>query len=137
YLKPASDAFASPLSLTNKVTRGFKHPQLACLVCPVGWLDEFDNDSRFHPYLLYGKCIPHPHDWPLLLFNEETFDIEDLYTSFLCNEMLVRGWRLIFQGPSAVDGQALHKVTKRGNARINGMMQVTVPGLAYVVMLVC
>ncbi|KAF8525411.1 hypothetical protein JB92DRAFT_2702153, partial [Gautieria morchelliformis] len=82
--------------------------------------------------LIDGKHIPHPHDWPLLLFDEETFNIEDLITSFLRNEMLVRGWRLIFQGPSTVDGQASRKATKCGNAHINGMTQVTVPGLAYV-----
>ncbi|KAF8477616.1 hypothetical protein JB92DRAFT_2801164 [Gautieria morchelliformis] len=87
------------IGLNDKVTQGFKHPR--------------------SPKLANGKCVPHPHDWPLLLFDEATFDITNLCVSFLRNEMLA--WRMIFQGPSAVDGRTSNKATKRGNALRHGM----------------
>ena len=50
---------------------------------------------RFCQKLADGKCIiPNPHDWPLFLFNGGSFDITDLFASFLCNEMLV--WACVF-----------------------------------------
>ncbi|KAF8515305.1 hypothetical protein JB92DRAFT_3156078 [Gautieria morchelliformis] len=124
------------IGLNDKVTRGFKHPQIARLICPVSWLEDFDQDPEFRQKLADGKHIPHPHDWPLLLFDEATFDITNLCASFLRNEMLVRAWRMIFQGPSAVDGHTSNKATKRGNALHHGVKSVTVNALAYIATLV-
>ncbi|KAF8490296.1 hypothetical protein JB92DRAFT_3147897 [Gautieria morchelliformis] len=135
YLHPTSNPFSPPLSITDKVTRGFRHPQLARLICPLGWLAEFDDSEIFCQQLADGKKLAHPHDWPLFLFDEETFDMEDLFKSFLRNEILVRAWRLIFQGPSTLDGHPSPNA-KRGNACINGMKKVTVAALAYVATLV-
>ncbi|KAF8486634.1 hypothetical protein JB92DRAFT_1514945 [Gautieria morchelliformis] len=69
------------IGLNDKVTRGFKHPQSARLICPVSWLEDFDQDPEFHQKLADGKRIPHPHDWPLLLFDEATFNITNLCAS--------------------------------------------------------
>ncbi|KAF8532286.1 hypothetical protein JB92DRAFT_3244319 [Gautieria morchelliformis] len=135
YLRPTSNPFSPPLSITDKVIRGFRHPQLAHLIRPLGWLAEFDDSEIFRQQLADGKKLAHPHDWPLFLFDEETFDMEDLFKSFLCNEMLVQAWRLIFQGPSALDGHPSPNA-KRGNACLNGMKKVTVAALAYVATLV-
>ncbi|KAF8525620.1 hypothetical protein JB92DRAFT_2701435 [Gautieria morchelliformis] len=151
YLRPLSRAFAPPLGLTDKITRGFRHPQLARLICPLGWLEEFDTSESFRQQLADGKRMPHAHDWPLFLFNEETFDMDDLFKSFLRNDILIhicvlpcsrhqltpwQAWRLIFLGPSALDSHPSHKATRRGNAHINHMTRVTIPALAYISTLV-
>ncbi|KAF8526381.1 hypothetical protein JB92DRAFT_2805934 [Gautieria morchelliformis] len=124
------------IGLNDKVTQGFKHPQIPHLICPVSWLEDFDQDPEFRQKLADGKRVPHPHDWPLLLFDEATFDINNLCASFLRNEMLVRAWHMIFQGPSAVDGRTSNKATKCGNALHHGMKSVTVNALAYIATLV-
>ncbi|KAF8460696.1 hypothetical protein JB92DRAFT_3137451 [Gautieria morchelliformis] len=119
YLRPLSRAFAPPLGLTDKITRGFRHPQLSRLIFPwAGW-------KSLTPQLADGKRMPYAHDWPLFLFDEERFDMDDLFKSFLRNDILIHCTRW----PS-------RKVTRRGNARINHMTRVTVPALAYISTLV-
>jgi hypothetical protein len=44
---------------------------------------------------------------------------------------------MIFQGPSAINGKGPSaRATKKGNAQLNGMHEVTVPSIAYVATLV-
>ncbi|KAF8468742.1 hypothetical protein JB92DRAFT_2644730, partial [Gautieria morchelliformis] len=136
FLQPADKPFIPMMGLNDKVTRGFKHPQIAHLICPVSWLEDFDQDPKFRQKLADGTRIPHPHDWPLLLFDEVTFDITNLFASFLRDEMLVRAWHMVFQGSSSVDGRTLSKATKHGNALHHGMKSVTVNALAYIATLV-
>ncbi|KAF8575364.1 hypothetical protein K439DRAFT_1623658 [Ramaria rubella] len=45
-LHPKSVGFIPPLEPDDKLTRGFKHPELARLVCPVSWLAKFDTKER-------------------------------------------------------------------------------------------
>jgi Family of unknown function (DUF6698) len=46
--------------------------------------------ASFHQKLVDGKRMPHPHDLPLLLFDEATFDMDNLFNGFLRSEMLIR-----------------------------------------------
>ncbi|KAF8582596.1 hypothetical protein K439DRAFT_1618126 [Ramaria rubella] len=134
-LHPKSAAFFPALEPDDTVTQGFKHAELTHLICPQ-W--------------------PHPHDWLLLLFNKELFNMDDLFAIFLRNEMLVhicvsdltvflswcgnpavaQGWRMIFQGPRAVNGQPSGKSKKCGVSQMNNMKQVTIGGIAYISTLV-
>ncbi|KAF8574494.1 hypothetical protein K439DRAFT_1624282 [Ramaria rubella] len=156
-LCPKSTTFFPALEPDDKVTWGFKHPELAHLVCPMTWLSKFDEDPRsassriptlcpnpafnFYQSLADGKQRAHVHDWPLLLFNEELLDMDDLFTTFLHNEMLVR----VHVPDMTVDlclccdltisqGTWCHQWATLWE--IQEVRQVTVPGIAYICTLV-
>ncbi|KIJ35483.1 hypothetical protein M422DRAFT_144977, partial [Sphaerobolus stellatus SS14] len=62
----------------------------------------------------------------------------DLLEGFLRSEMLICGFHMVFQGPSAIDGRgpSAH-ATKKGNAQLNNMSKVTIPSISYTATLVC
>lgn len=46
-LMPIGKHFVPSLDRDDKATRGFRHPQLSRLICPVAWLEEFDESEEY------------------------------------------------------------------------------------------
>jgi hypothetical protein len=85
--------------------RGFNHPMIARLLCPIDYLDSFDEDPegygislvhfsadhifRFRNELLTGSIKVHSTDFPLCLYDEELVDQEDPSAGLLRSKVLV------------------------------------------------
>jgi hypothetical protein len=71
FLRPKDDPFVPALYPHEKLTRGFCHPQIARLLCPITWLEDFDMDER---------CC-YRHSWCHLISFFEASDSASLMAS--------------------------------------------------------
>ncbi|KIJ24723.1 hypothetical protein M422DRAFT_274447 [Sphaerobolus stellatus SS14] len=134
-LQLKSKAFHPPLIMNDKITQGYHHPQIARLVCPITWLDQFDSDGAFRQKLRDGIVRPTSNDLPLFIFDEATFSMDNLFESFLHSNLLA--WRMIFIGPKATfDGVPAPRQGGKGNAAKNCVKHMTVGTLAYLMTIV-
>ncbi|KIJ53754.1 hypothetical protein M422DRAFT_241997 [Sphaerobolus stellatus SS14] len=136
-LQPRSCSFNPSIMHEEKSKRGFNHPQIARFVCPITWLNQFDNDNDFKQKLRDGKVRPMLHDLPFFIFDKDTFDMDNLFESFICNTMLIHTRRMIFIGPKAAyTGIPSAQQGGKGNAARNRVKHMTVGTLAYLATIV-
>ena len=92
--------------------RGFNHPMLAQLLCPVDFLESFDEDPercgissvclhadnfyRFCNKLVNGSIKVHSMDFPLCLYNKALIDKEDPSAGLMQSKLLVAVHFIIF-----------------------------------------
>ncbi|KIK12577.1 hypothetical protein PISMIDRAFT_18653 [Pisolithus microcarpus 441] len=67
--------------------------------------------------------------WPLFLYADYSYDVEDPWNGLLHSSLLVSAYRHIFTSPSSVD--QVPKAMWSGNACIHGMQMVTKASIAY------
>ncbi|KIM63455.1 hypothetical protein SCLCIDRAFT_53690, partial [Scleroderma citrinum Foug A] len=73
--------------------------------------------------------------WPIFLYANYTYDVEDPWNGLLQSGLLVSAFKHIFTSPSLVDQEP--KATCSGNAQIHGMRSVTKASIAYVATQTC
>ncbi|KAF7968770.1 hypothetical protein HWV62_29340 [Athelia sp. TMB] len=111
-----------------KTNRGFNHPLTGKLLCPVNmdW-----NDPLVVEGLRSGTTKLLGVHWPRFLYADLEYDREKPWKGLFRGELLIKGYRHIFTSPSSVyDGEP--RATRSGNARIHGMIKVTLASIAYV-----
>ncbi|KAF7968023.1 hypothetical protein HWV62_32152 [Athelia sp. TMB] len=130
WLVPTNeDRLIPPLNHSQKCLRGFHHPRTGMLLCPVD-LDWGDADIRSK--LDDGSLAPTGDQWPLFIYENETYDPSDGWSGFLRGVLLVKAYKQIFLSPSSVEHTDRSKSSRVGNARLHGMKCVNVPSIAYI-----
>ncbi|KAG2003612.1 hypothetical protein CC2G_004204 [Coprinopsis cinerea AmutBmut pab1-1] len=127
WLAPPDAPLHPSLSRTVKVDRGFNHDRTGELLCPphINWSNE-----RIREQLRNRSIIIGGEELPSFLWEEGTYDRNNIWNGFFRNQLLVKAFKHVFTSPSSVD--AVPKATRSGNARIHGMTSATVPSLAYI-----
>ncbi|KAF8067037.1 hypothetical protein FPV67DRAFT_1417472 [Lyophyllum atratum] len=127
WITPRGGTLSPTLSRNVKHDRGFNHERTGALLCPVdlNWSDE-DIKGK----LRSGELTTSGDQWPTFLFQGDTYNPQDPWNGLFRNSLLVTAYKHIFTSPSSVDKEP--KATRSGNARIYGMISVTLPSLAYV-----
>ncbi|KIM63176.1 hypothetical protein SCLCIDRAFT_1214486, partial [Scleroderma citrinum Foug A] len=110
-----------------KSGRGFNHERTGALLCPTG-LDWANIEMRTK--LVNGQIQVAGDQWPVFLYADYTYDVEDPWNSLLHSGLLVSAFKHIFTSPSSVDQEP--KATRSGNAQIHGMHSMTKASITYV-----
>ncbi|KIM51927.1 hypothetical protein SCLCIDRAFT_1224132, partial [Scleroderma citrinum Foug A] len=110
-----------------KSGRGFNHERTGALLCPAG-LDWANIKTRTK--LINGQFQVAGDQWPVFLYADYTYDVEDPWNGLLHSGLLVSAFKHIFTSPSLVDQEP--KATHSGNAQIHGMRSMTKASIAYV-----
>ncbi|KZP06774.1 hypothetical protein FIBSPDRAFT_763898, partial [Athelia psychrophila] len=117
----------SQLSRHIKSDHGFHNDRTGELLCPAAW-DWKDDEIR--KGLDSGElAVPGEH-WPMFVYEGYTYDSTQPLLGLFKSAILISGYKHIFTSPSSVDCEP--KATRSGNARINGMNEVTFASIAYV-----
>ncbi|KAG1843837.1 hypothetical protein C8R48DRAFT_618374, partial [Suillus tomentosus] len=116
-----------PLTRNVKIDRGFHHERTGALLCPAG-LDWSNLETKTK--LQSGEMIVTGDQWPLFLYADYHYDLDDLWNGLFRSALLVSAYKHVFTSPSSVDREP--KATHSGNARIHGMTRVTLPSIAYI-----
>ncbi|KAF8525635.1 hypothetical protein JB92DRAFT_3108706 [Gautieria morchelliformis] len=59
------------------------------------------------------------------------------HSGFLHSEILIQAYRAVMIGPSAIDGRGTStRATKKGNAQLNNMTDISIPSISYITTLV-
>ncbi|KAI0643974.1 hypothetical protein C8Q79DRAFT_122116 [Trametes meyenii] len=119
-----------------KSTRGFNHPECGRLLCPVGydWKQSevrtaLQNGSRKYP--------TGARKWPIVLWQEEKVNLDDLNEGFLRNRRLVMAGRHSLLGPRASKHPAPGKLpARKPKAKIHRIRSISVGFVAYTAVLV-
>ncbi|KIJ50057.1 hypothetical protein M422DRAFT_65783 [Sphaerobolus stellatus SS14] len=128
--------FEPPLN-KKKGTRGYNHFQAGRLLLPHSRIAEYDTDAEFRTRLKAGTEVMNPRDYSIFLYEDHIVNEFNILDGFLRGKMLVRAFRMVFQGPSSVDGKGPSaRATKKGNAERNSMIKITIPAIAYIATLV-
>ncbi|KAF8833673.1 hypothetical protein BDN67DRAFT_1017286 [Paxillus ammoniavirescens] len=88
------------------------------------------NNSETKNKLINGQIQVAGDQWPVFLYANYTYDVEDPWNGLLHGGLLVAVFKHIFTSPSSVDQEP--KATHSGNARLHGMQSVTKVSIAYV-----
>ncbi|KAF8148267.1 hypothetical protein B0H34DRAFT_737596 [Crassisporium funariophilum] len=119
----------------KKTTRGYNHPVLARLLCPVKYLPEFDAEpEEFRKKLLRNQVKVLSGDYPTLLYASHDIDPDDPESGLLRSRVLLRVFKHIFTAPtSAKEDIAAPKKTKtkKTQAQLNNMKTVTPGSIVY------
>lgn len=112
-----------------------------------------DSISRVKEMLRSRNYSVSGDQWPVLLYKDELYDAENPWRGLFKNRLLIlvsmissrqphsfssvslKAFKHIFTSPSSVEKEP--KATRSGNARIHGMIAVTIPSIAYVATQVC
>jgi len=148
YPAPVGTGLLPPISMTeDKSMRGFNHPQLARLLCPVKYLGDFDMDPSGFREQVNNREVRITHSsWPAFMY--DNYNPEDIVLGFLhgyyllrvgplhasvrlTNKCLLQVFRHIFTGPNSAMQAEVTTVTRRNNARIHGMKKVSPANIAY------
>ncbi|KAG6919106.1 hypothetical protein DXG01_009362 [Tephrocybe rancida] len=129
------DGSPIPSDLAEKMTRGFRNDVTGALLCPVckDWSDaatraalrdaEGYNDIRSQE-LRKG--------WPTFIYAEREYDPAMPWKGLFRGSLLLKGFRHVFFGPSAVFLDKGNRSRRSGNAALNGMKKVTPASIAYI-----
>ncbi|KAI5991824.1 hypothetical protein EDD15DRAFT_2168810, partial [Pisolithus albus] len=127
WITPKGQSLNPHIPHNVKSGRGFNHERTGALLCPAG-LDWTNTQTRTK--LMNGEIQVPGDQWPVFLYADYTYDLEDLWNGLLRSGLLVSAYKHIFTSPSSVDQEP--KATRSGNARIHGMRCVTKASIAYV-----
>ncbi|KAF8481416.1 hypothetical protein JB92DRAFT_1710502 [Gautieria morchelliformis] len=131
-------SFHPALRANDKESRGFNHPQIGRLLVSAPKVRQWDEDEEFRRRVKKGIEIFRPQDFPVFLYEDDKVDPNNLLSGFLRSEILIRAYRAIMIGPSAIDGRGTSaRATKKGNAQLNNMTDISIPSLSYIATLVC
>ncbi|KAG1873144.1 hypothetical protein F4604DRAFT_1880995 [Suillus subluteus] len=127
WIAPNGEAIQPPLHRNTKIDRGFNHELTGSLLCPAGlnW-----NDPQTKENLRSGKMLVSGDQWPIFLYAKQVYDPEDPWCGLLRSRLLVLAYKYVFTSPSSVDREP--KATRSGNARLHGMISVTIASIAYI-----
>jgi len=124
--------FSTPLG-DAKETRGFHNLEVGELLLPPDLASRWRTDHQLRQRYQQGLEAPNVRNYGIWMYQYHTADPDNLLGGFLRSDGLVRGFHMLFHGPSAVDGRGLSaRATKKGNAQLNSMYKVTVASIAYV-----
>ncbi|PPQ73254.1 hypothetical protein CVT24_009969 [Panaeolus cyanescens] len=117
----------------SKKKRGFKHIDLARLICPIVYKEEFErNPIEFSRELASGRRPVRSHDLPAFIWKEGEHDPEDWEHKMFQSPLLLRVFKHLFTSPSsALSNEVGASKSSRSQARIHGMKSVTLPSIAY------
>ncbi|KIK17523.1 hypothetical protein PISMIDRAFT_111182, partial [Pisolithus microcarpus 441] len=126
WITPKGQALIPHIPRNAKMGRGFHHECTSALLCPAGyeWAN-LETKAKLHS----GQLQVAGDQWPLFLYADYSYDVEDPWNGLLRSSLLVSAYRHIFTSPSSVD--QVPKATRSGNARIHGMQMVTKASIAY------
>ncbi|KAF8879129.1 hypothetical protein BD779DRAFT_1676524 [Infundibulicybe gibba] len=120
--------FDPPINPMQRHTMGFYNNSSGQLLCPAGrdWAD-----SSVQHGLIDGTIEVGPGEFPLFLWKDETFEPTETFTGFLRGDILVKAFLHIFIGPQAAYDAKENHATRKGNAAIHGIHNVTTYSIAY------
>ncbi|PPQ82522.1 hypothetical protein CVT26_013095, partial [Gymnopilus dilepis] len=126
-----------PHGAKKRSRRGFKHPQLARLLCPIKHLDNFNqNPKEFQQLLINGKVKVRARDMPSFLWEKETYDPDDITYGMFRNPVLVMVFKHIFTSPSSAIAELPGQTkTRSSQAKKNEMKTVTPWSICYICVL--
>lgn len=127
WITPRGGALKPSLARNIKADRGFHRERTGALLCPV---DLKWSDDEIKEKLRSGELTTIGDQWPSFLFHGYAYDPEDPWNGLFRSSLLVTAYKHIFTSPSSVDKEP--KATRSGNARIHGMIKVTLASIAYV-----
>ncbi|KAF8511448.1 hypothetical protein JB92DRAFT_3144074 [Gautieria morchelliformis] len=98
---------------------------------------EWDEDEEFRRRIKEGVETFRPQDYPVFLYEDDKVNPDNLLSGFLHSEILIRAYRAVMIGPSAIDGRGTSaRATKKGNAQVNNMTDISIPSISYITTLV-
>ncbi|KAG1725157.1 uncharacterized protein EDB91DRAFT_1087218 [Suillus paluster] len=134
---PADKAVVPPLhDGSGQCTHlGVNHPVLARFLCPIGEIENFNEDPTITiEWLQSGKIRMEADTLPAFLWNGDlpggNYDPDNMMDGFLDGFVLERTMRHIFTGPSTAYG-AQSRGTRPSNAALHAMTTVEPPHIAY------
>ncbi|KAF8513796.1 hypothetical protein JB92DRAFT_2921992 [Gautieria morchelliformis] len=135
-------AFRPALGADEKKSRGFNHPQIGRLLVSAQKVKQWDEDEEFRRRVKEGIETFRPQDYPVFLYENDEVDPDNLLSGFLRSEILVRAYRAVMLGPSAIDGRGIGTRirngrgtgtrSRNGNAYLNYMTDISIPSLSYI-----
>ncbi|KAI6013376.1 hypothetical protein BKA83DRAFT_96535 [Pisolithus microcarpus] len=126
WITPKGQSLSLHIPCNVKLGRGFNHEHTGALLCPTG-LDWTNIQTRMK--LMNGEIQVPGDQWPVFLYADYSYDLEDPWNGLLRSGLLVSAYKHIFTSPSSVDHEP--KATRSGNACIHGMRCVTKVSIAY------
>ncbi|KAG1789935.1 uncharacterized protein HD556DRAFT_1446512 [Suillus plorans] len=135
---PAEKAVVPPLhdgSSGRRTHLGVNHPVLARFLCPIGEIENFNEDpTSTIERLQSGKIRMEADAFPAFLWNGDlpggNYDPDNMMDGFLDGFVLKRTMKHIFTGPSTAYG-AQSRGTRPSNAALHAMTTVEPPHIAY------
>ncbi|KAG9309047.1 hypothetical protein JVU11DRAFT_11061 [Chiua virens] len=112
-----SDGLAPPIAESeDKSARGIFHPQLARLMCSRRDVAEFDEDPIAGMEALQEGVFPLKSSrWPMLFYDEDTYDPKDKQVGLLRHHTVKRVYQHLFDGPAWVNGDTTKKAKQAKN----------------------
>ncbi|KIJ54889.1 hypothetical protein M422DRAFT_152696 [Sphaerobolus stellatus SS14] len=128
-LHPEEGTATSGLLGTIKINRGFNHPFLGRLLCPVNmnW-----DDANVQASIVENPGLASTTAWPLYFYPKGQFDPEDISKGLLRGELLVYAYKYIYLAPSVWCAPAQQDRPAGGNAQLHNMDSVTPRSIAYI-----
>ncbi|KAI9566154.1 hypothetical protein HD554DRAFT_2315774 [Boletus coccyginus] len=138
------DAAIPRLHPRDKAGQGFHNYVTGHLLCPVEY--DWDNAEVRKMIQQWDRDVPiTAYSWPCFLFPTGGYDPADANKGLFRGELLVKAYKLVFMGPSSVEStedvpseiagnkrQRVDASTRRHNAQLAGMKQVTPRSIAYI-----
>ncbi|KIK26929.1 hypothetical protein PISMIDRAFT_8693 [Pisolithus microcarpus 441] len=100
WITPKGQALIPHIPRNAKMGQGFHHERTSVLLCPAGY--EWAN-SETKAKLCSGQLQVAGDQWPLFLYADYSYDVEDPWNGLLHSSLLVSAYRHIFTSPSSVD----------------------------------
>ncbi|KAG2069895.1 hypothetical protein BDR04DRAFT_1118827 [Suillus decipiens] len=119
WIVPRGQAVILPLSHNIKSDRGFNHEATGALLCPTG-LDWSNPETKQN--LKSGELAVQGDQWPIFLYAESHYNVEDPWKGLLKSDILIFGFKHVFTSLSSVDKEP--KATRSGNAYLHSMKSV-------------
>ncbi|KAF8530729.1 hypothetical protein JB92DRAFT_2694636 [Gautieria morchelliformis] len=130
-------SFHPALKTNDKESRGFNHPQIGRLLVSAEKVKEWDEDEEFRRRVKEGVETFRPQDYPVFLYEDDKVNPDNLLPGFLRSEILIRAYHAVMIGPSAINGRGTSaRATKKGNAQLNNMTDISIPSISYIATLV-
>ncbi|KIK77849.1 hypothetical protein PAXRUDRAFT_36737 [Paxillus rubicundulus Ve08.2h10] len=122
WITPKGQSLNPHIPWNVKASHGFNHEHPGALLCPAG-LDWNNNDTKNK--LINRQIQVAGDEWPVFLYANYSYDIEDLWNGLLHSGLLVSlsAFKHIFTCPSSVDQEP--KATCSGNAHIHAHFALT------------
>ncbi|EIW63734.1 uncharacterized protein TRAVEDRAFT_109399, partial [Trametes versicolor FP-101664 SS1] len=125
--------------LRIKSNRGFRNILTGRLLCPVGMLEQFDDDpTAFLVGVRDGKIHITSRDWPLFIYKESAMQPGKLRPGLFRSELLEACYKAVYTGPQSADDELKGSCKSTGKPSISqkyGMQVVSAETLCYVIAL--
>ncbi|KAI6012334.1 hypothetical protein EDC04DRAFT_2509389, partial [Pisolithus marmoratus] len=100
WIAPKGQTLIPHIPRNVKTGQGFHHECTGALLCPVGY--EWEN-SETKAKLHSGQLQVAGDQWPLFLYVDYSYDMENPWNGLLHSGLLVLAYRHVFSSPSSVD----------------------------------